>query len=68
VTVTCPLDCDYLRDARRHDKPVPLDAASIPNQDIRISEKFLQENEELLLFLGGSLGTAAIEKIGRAHV
>ena len=64
VTVTCPLDCEYLRDSRRHEKPVPLDAASIPNQDIRISEKFLEENETLLLFLGGSLGTAAMETSG----
>jgi hypothetical protein len=64
VTITCPLDCEYLRDARRREKPVPLDAASIPNQDIRISEKFLEENEALLLFLGERLGAAAMETPG----
>jgi hypothetical protein len=64
VTVACPLDCEYLRDARRHEKLVPLDTASIPNQDIRISEAFLQDNEELLLSLGGRLGAVAMETPG----
>jgi len=64
VTVTCPLDCEYLRDARRHEKPIPLEAASIPNQDIRVSENFLEENEALLLFLGGRLAAAAMDTPG----
>lgn len=64
VTVTCPLDCEYLRDARRREKPIPLDASSIPNQDIRLTEKFLEENEAQLFFLGGSLATAAMEAPG----
>jgi hypothetical protein len=64
VTVTCPLDCEYLRDARRHEKPVPLEASSIPNQDIQITEKFLAENEELLLYVSGSLSVAAMETSG----
>ena len=64
VTVTCPLDCEYLRDARRHEKPVPLDASTVPNQDIRISEKFLEENEPLLVFLGGSLAATALDTPG----
>src|SRR6185295_2885304 len=25
VTVTCPLDCEYLREARKHDRPPLLD-------------------------------------------
>jgi hypothetical protein len=64
VTVTCPLDCEYLREARPREKPIPLEASSIPNQDIRISEKFLEENEALLFFLGGNLATAALETPG----
>ena len=64
VTVACPLDCEYLRDARRHEKPALIDSASVPHQDIRVSEKFLEENEALLVFLGASLGAAAIETTG----
>jgi hypothetical protein len=63
-TIACPLDCEYLRDARPREKPIPLDVSSIPNQDIRITEKFLEENEELLFFLGGNLAAAALETAG----
>jgi hypothetical protein len=41
-----------------------MDASNIPNQDIRISEQFLEENEGLLAFLGGSLAAAAMETAG----
>ena len=66
VTVACPLECEYLQDARRHDKPVLLTGVPLPNEDIRLSEKFLQDHEELLLFLGQSLRGAALETPGVA--
>jgi hypothetical protein len=66
VSVACPLECEYLQDARRHDKPVPLKGVPLPNEDIRISEKFLQDHEDLLLFLGRSLSGAALETPGVA--
>ena len=55
MTVNCPLDCEYLVEARKHDPAVPVDENSIPNQDIRISRKDLEANEELLIFLIGTL-------------
>ena len=64
VTVACPLDCEYLRDARRHEKTVPMDARNIPNQDIRISEQFLEEHEHLLAYMGSNLAAAALETPG----
>jgi len=64
VSVACPLDCEYLQDARRREKPVPLDAASVPHRDIRVTEKFLADHEELLAMLGRVLGTAALENEG----
>jgi hypothetical protein len=57
VTVTCPLDCAYLQEARRHEKPAP--PAELPNQDIRVSEELLQENEDLLFALATALFRAA---------
>jgi hypothetical protein len=62
--VTCPLDCEYLQDARRHDKPVPLASENLPHEDIRLTEKFLAEHEELLQFLAGSLAAAALGTSG----
>jgi hypothetical protein len=61
VTVNCPLDCEYLQDSRRHDKPVPLDTENLPHPDIRVTEKLLDENEELVIFLSASLSKAAQE-------
>lgn len=61
VSVNCPLECEFLQDARLHDKPVPLDEAKVPHREIRITEKFLADNEELMLFVGQKLGSAALE-------
>jgi hypothetical protein len=64
VTVDCPLDCEYLQEARLHEKPVPLDETQLPNRDISVSERFLQEHEPLLAFLGMAVARAALETPG----
>jgi len=64
VTVSCPLDCEFLRDARQHEKAAPVDAEQLPNRDIRVSEELLENNQELLEFLGSTLATAAFETPG----
>ena len=64
VTVDCPLDCAYLQEARLHEKPVELDPATIPHQDIQVPERFLTENQALLLFIAQTLGRAALETPG----
>jgi hypothetical protein len=60
VSVDCPLDCEYLQEAHKHEKPVPIEPNTLPNRDVPVSEKFLQENEEFLIFLGTSLAEAAL--------
>ena len=64
VTVSCPLDCEYLRDAHKHEKAAPFDAEQLPNRDIRVSEELLENNQELLEFLGRALATEALETPG----
>jgi len=64
VTVTCPLDCEFLLEARRHDKPLPLEANQLPHRDIRVPEKFLEEHEDLLAFLGQAFARAALATPG----
>jgi hypothetical protein len=61
VTVDCPLDCEYLQEARRHDKPVETDPSTWPNQDIQVSEQFLADHEELLMAVGRIIAVAAFE-------
>jgi hypothetical protein len=61
ITVDCPLDCEYLQEARRRERPAPVEESTIPNRDIRVTETFLRENEPLLVFTGRSLAGAAFE-------
>lgn len=68
VTVTCPLDCEFLVEARRHDKPAPIDPEKLPNRDIRVPEKFLHDHEGLLSFLGQAVARAAFATPGAADL
>src|SRR5215472_15269723 len=64
VTVSCPLDCEYLREARRRERPAEIDAAQVPNADIEISERLIREHEGLLNFLTMALVQSALESGG----
>lgn len=59
-TVNCPLDCEYLREARGRERPRELDPENIPNGDIHITESFLHEQAVLLSALMRGLTTAAL--------
>ena len=59
MSIDCPWDCEFLRQAHQHEKPQPLDPKTLPNQDAQISEETLRENEEFLTFLAGALVEAA---------
>ena len=60
----CPFDCEFLQKARELDHRVPPDPAQFPNRDIRITEKFLQDNQELLAFLGNTIQRTALDTAG----
>src|SRR5579872_3480553 len=61
VSVTCPLDCEYLRDAHKHEKAPEIDESQVPNRDIKVTERFLEEHEALLMVLGGMLYRGAMD-------
>jgi hypothetical protein len=61
VSVDCPLDCEYLREAHKHEKPNPMDVEKLPNRDIQVSREFLDDNQEFLAFVALALGRAALE-------
>jgi len=60
-TIDCPPDCEYLREAHRHEKQQPLDVSKLPNQDIEITEEFLKEHEILLAFTAIAVYEGATE-------
>jgi hypothetical protein len=63
-TVSCPLDCAYLREARTHEKPRDVDPKQIPNVDIEVTDSFLHRNEPLLVVLMHALAGAMEETQG----
>ncbi len=64
VTISCPLNCSYLVEARLHEKPHALNPDEVPNQDIHVTEQFLREHEPLLMFLSSHLLDASLSGAG----
>jgi hypothetical protein len=64
VTVACPLDCEFLREGRRHEKAPARNSAEFPNRDIQVSEQLLRANEPLLNFLSVIVFDAAMHVPG----
>jgi hypothetical protein len=64
VTLACPLECEYLREAHRREKPIPVPENLEANSDIAVSEEFIRSHEEFLLFCIFSLVQAALRTQG----
>jgi hypothetical protein len=64
VSISCPLDCPYLVEARRHEKPHELNPDEVPNRDVQVTEVFLREHDSLLVFLGAKLIEASLGSAG----
>jgi len=64
VSLTCPLNCEYLEEAHKREKPIDVPDGQLSNSDIRATEEFLREHEELLLFSIYSLLEAALRTPG----
>ncbi len=54
-TVACPFDCDFLRQARNHEKVQELTPAQIPHHEIQIKDSFLRDHEILVLVTAAAL-------------
>src|SRR5215469_14792994 len=64
MTLNCPFDCEFLREARKHERPIDVNPDEFPNQDVRVSETFLRDHEPLLLAMGRAVLKAALETSG----
>ena len=64
VSISCPLDCPYLMEARQHEKPREVNIEDVPNRDVQVTEEFLHEHEPLFLFLSSRLVEAALSSAG----
>lgn len=59
IAFTCPLTCEFLREAHLHEKPEPVKELSYP--DIPANEEFLTTHEELVLVCAHALVKGALE-------
>jgi hypothetical protein len=57
-TIDCPLDCEFLQEARLHERPVELSGDAVPNQDLIVSEKFVRDHEQEVMWLALALSRA----------
>lgn len=64
VSLGCPLDCEYLQEAHQHEKPVSITEDQISYPDVKVTEEFIREHEELMLFSVYSLVQAALKTAG----
>jgi hypothetical protein len=63
-SLTCPLQCVFLQEGHRHEKPVAIADDQLALPELRITEQFVQSQEELLLFCMYSLVEAALRTPG----
>jgi hypothetical protein len=63
-TIDCPIGCEYLKEAHRHEKPPVFDPATLPNQDVRVPEGFLEQHQWLLVLLGSAVVDGALATPG----
>jgi hypothetical protein len=61
VTVSCPLDCEYLQEARRREPVRDSVPEELPNSDVQVTERLIRDNEDLLNTLGRGLVHAALQ-------
>jgi hypothetical protein len=64
VSLSCPLDCVYLQEGHKHEKAVPMEPQQISYSNVRVTEEFLREHEDFLLFCVYSLLQAAMRTPG----
>ncbi len=54
-SIDCPIDCEFAKDAHRHERTPELTRDQIPSQGVEIEDEFIANNEILLAILGSSM-------------
>jgi hypothetical protein len=60
-TIDCPFDCPYLQESRLHEHKGLLDPDNFPYREIRITDSFLRDHEDLLVACGRAVLSGALE-------
>jgi hypothetical protein len=62
IAFTCPLECEFLQEAHRHEKPAP--PAELAYPEVAVSEEFLASQEELFMVCAHALVEGALRVSG----
>jgi len=54
-SIDCPLTCEYLAEAHKHEKKPPRDPELMPGKDVPIDDEFLRIHEFLIVLLGSAM-------------
>ncbi len=54
-TLDCPQSCEYLQEARLRERPAAVAEDAIPHQDIRVTEEFLRQRDDLVVWISNAL-------------
>lgn len=55
-TIDCPSECEHLQEARLRERPPSIgEDEHLPNEDIKVSEQFIREQEHVVMWLGLAL-------------
>src|SRR5215831_18964175 len=64
VTVSCPLDCEYLAESRRHHRPPSHEGADLAHPEVKVTERLLAEHEALLIAISTTILRASLTTPG----
>ncbi len=60
-SLACPLECEFLREARRHERIPEPDPASLPYPEVELSDAYMASQEPLAIVAGRLLLVSAME-------
>jgi hypothetical protein len=63
-SIDCPLDCEHLREARKHEKLPEFDASTLPHGEIELTDAFLERHQDLAIITGRILLMGAMDTQG----
>jgi hypothetical protein len=58
ITIDCPQSCEFLQEARLRDRPIAVAEDAMPHPDVRLTEDFLREHDDLVVWLSAALARA----------
>ena len=63
-TLECPLTCEYLIEARKHEKLIEVPQSAVPHPEVHITDEFMNRNDMLMRFVMMCVGVAAMTTPG----